>query len=91
MRQHSKKAIKDRLARAAGHLNAVSHMLDDPHPDCCAIVHQLGAVRAAIGKAAEAMVEDYLHTCLESPEISKDPKVLGAFVREIFKPAPGRY
>lgn len=90
MPQHAKKTIKDRLARAKGHLNAVSTMLEEK-PDCIAIVQQIQAVNAAVGKVSEAVLENYLHQCVENEGVWKEPSALAARIREIFNAASAKY
>ena len=44
---HNTRAVKNRLARIAGHLRAVENMVDEGR-DCSEILIQLAAVRAAV-------------------------------------------
>ena len=72
MEQHShphrhvhenKKAVHDRLARAAGHLEKVRRMVDDDC-DCAEVLIQIAAVRSAIDRAGKVLLQDHLHGCI---------------------------
>lgn len=59
----SKEKLKQRLARAIGHLNAVHKMVDD-EKYCIDILHQLKAVQAALDRTAELILKQHLDTCV---------------------------
>lgn len=52
-----------RLARAEGHLRAIKQMAEHGKP-CAEILHQLGAVQAALRKVAQQVLEDHLDHCV---------------------------
>ncbi len=57
----TKDAIRARLRRIGGQVQAVERMVDaDRH--CSEVVHQLAATQAAISKAGELMLQSYLQT-----------------------------
>lgn len=56
--------IRNRLKRAAGHLNNVIAMLEDGRP-CLDIVQQLQAVERAIHAAKKTLIHDHLDHCLD--------------------------
>jgi DNA-binding FrmR family transcriptional regulator len=60
--QHTK-AISNQLARTAGHVTAIKRMVDEGQP-CADVLIQLGAVRAAIDRAAKLVLEDHVESCL---------------------------
>jgi len=57
------KAIADQLARTAGHVASIKRMVEEGR-DCPEILIQLGAVRAAIDRAAKLVLEDHVESCL---------------------------
>src|SRR5271156_2611053 len=59
----TKKRLKERLARALGHLNAVYKMVDD-EKYCIDVLNQLKAVQAALDKTAQLMLKQHLETCV---------------------------
>jgi len=59
----NKDKIKQRLARAIGHLNAVYKMVDDERY-CIDVLNQLKAVQSALDKSAEQMLRLHLNTCV---------------------------
>lgn len=60
--QHTK-AISDQLARTAGHVASIKRMVEEGRP-CPDILIQLGAVKAAIDRAAKLVLEDHVESCL---------------------------
>ncbi|MEZ5170655.1 MAG: metal-sensitive transcriptional regulator [Acidimicrobiia bacterium] len=52
-----------RLRSARGHLDGVIRMLEDDRY-CIDVLHQLGAVQAALDRAAQAIVDGHLRTCV---------------------------
>ncbi len=57
------KAVTDRLARAAGHLEKVRQMVEDG-ADCSEVLIQLSAVNAAISNAGKLILKDHIAHCL---------------------------
>ena len=55
--------VKKRLARAAGHLEAVRRMVDADR-DCPEILRQIAAVRAALDATARVVLADHMESCL---------------------------
>jgi len=60
---NTKEILKNRLARALGHLNAVHKMVDD-EKYCIDVLNQLKAVQAALDKTAQLMLKQHLETCV---------------------------
>lgn len=58
-----RKNARDRLVRAEGHLHGVIKMIDD-EKECPDILIQIAAVKAALSKAGEVILEDHLEHCL---------------------------
>ena len=60
--QHTK-AVANQLARTAGHVTSIKHMVEEGRP-CPEVLIQLAAVRAAIDRAAKLVLEDHVESCL---------------------------
>ncbi len=60
--QHTKQ-VTNQLARTAGHVASIKRMVEDGRP-CADVLIQLGAVRAAVDRAAKLVLEDHLESCL---------------------------
>lgn len=52
-----------RLARIEGHVRGVKRMVE-LDKDCPAILLQIAAVRAALGKVSQIILEDHIETCV---------------------------
>lgn len=52
-----------RLARIEGHVRAVKQMAEEGKP-CADILHQIGAVQAALRKVAQQVLEDHMDHCI---------------------------
>jgi DNA-binding FrmR family transcriptional regulator len=60
--KHRKKVI-DRLSRIEGHIRGIKKMVEEDR-DCPDLLHQLAAVKAAISKTGELILEDHIESCL---------------------------
>jgi len=60
---HQSQAIINRLARIEGHVRKVKTMVEEGR-DCSDVLIQLAAVRAAINKTAQTVLEDHVESCL---------------------------
>jgi DNA-binding FrmR family transcriptional regulator len=82
MNAKTKDAIRARLRRIGGQVQAVERMVDAdrPHSD---LVHQLSAVQAAISKAAELMLQSYLQTWVTDAIRSGDERECRRHVDEM--------
>ena len=58
-----RKNARDRLVRAEGHLHGVIKMIDEGK-ECPDIIIQIAAVKAALSKAGEVILEDHIEHCL---------------------------
>ena len=64
MSTHRKREdILKRLARAEGHVRGIVKMVQD-NEDCPAILLQIAAVRSALGKVSQIVLEDHIETCI---------------------------
>lgn len=64
---NERQAIMNRLARIEGHVRKIRSMVDEGQ-DCTAILVQLAAVRAAVNKVGQAVLEDHVESCLLGAE-----------------------
>ena len=58
-----KKAVINRLARAAGHLNKVKQMVEED-ADCSEVLIQLAAVRSAINNTGKLVLKNHISSCV---------------------------
>lgn len=56
--------IRNRLARAVGHLNRVKNMVEDER-NCTEVLVQLSAVQSALNGAAKEILKEHISSCLE--------------------------
>ena len=68
-------AVKNRLARVIGHLQAVERMIDDGR-DCSEVLIQLSATRSAINNICKLILKDHLDNCVIDAVRSGDSEVL---------------
>jgi DNA-binding FrmR family transcriptional regulator len=59
----TKRLLAVRLAKAAGHLNAVQKMVQD-EKYCIDVLNQLKAVQSALDRTAQLMLKQHLNTCV---------------------------
>ena len=59
----NQKAVINRLARAAGHLEKVKRMVEEGY-DCSEVLVQLAAVRSALDNAGKVILQDHLRHCM---------------------------
>ena len=57
------KRIVNRIARAAGHLNAISQMVEEGR-DCADVLIQLAAVRSAVNSIGKLIISDHMEHCI---------------------------
>ena len=61
--QHGQTAlVVNRLSRIEGHVRAIKRMVEDGKP-CPDVLIQLAAIRAAIQKTAQVVLEDHIESC----------------------------
>ena len=62
--QHQQtKAVINRLSRIEGHVRAIKRMVEE-NQDCPDVLIQLAAVKSAIQKTAQIVLEDHIESCL---------------------------
>jgi DNA-binding FrmR family transcriptional regulator len=60
--KHRKKVV-DRLSRIEGHIRGIKKMVEEDR-DCPELLHQIAAVKAALNKTGELILEDHIESCL---------------------------
>ena len=76
------KSVLNRLSRAIGHLSSVRSMVEQGR-DCTEVLIQLAAVRAAINKTCEVILEDHLEHCVADALSTGDFEALDELKRAI--------
>ncbi|MGE5578754.1 MAG: metal-sensitive transcriptional regulator [Bacillota bacterium] len=68
-----------RLSRIEGHVRGLARMVTD-NRDCDEVIHQIGAVKAALNQVALIVLEDHLENCLSdhSPQPTEVQKLKDA-------------
>ena len=59
----NQKAVLNRLARAAGHLDKVRRMVEEGY-DCSEVLVQLAAVRSALDNTGKVILQDHIRHCM---------------------------
>ncbi len=65
--QHTNEVV-NRLSRIEGHVRAIKRMLKEDRP-CPDVLIQLAAVKAAVQKTAQVILEDHIESCLDEAAI----------------------
>ncbi len=65
--QHTNEVV-NRLSRIEGHVRAIKRMLKEDRP-CPDVLIQLAAVKAAVQKTAQVVLEDHIESCLDEAAI----------------------
>lgn len=68
----TKKAVNQRLASAAGHINGIGRMVDDDQY-CIDVIKQIQAVQAALNKVSTLILDNHLRTCVTTAIRGDDP------------------
>lgn len=55
--------VRNRLAKAIGHLESVKRMVEDER-DCCEVLMQLAAVKSAINNTGKMILKEHLSHCV---------------------------
>ncbi len=82
MDAETKKAVRARLRRIAGQVQAVERMVDADRY-CIDLMHQLAAVQAAIGKVSEVLLHAHVQTCVTDAVRSGDERECKRKVEEL--------
>lgn len=81
MSQELQKEVVRRLRNAQGHLAGLERMVETGQ-DCAAVLHQLAAVRAALDKITELVLEGYVAECLAK---SREQDTTGLDARDLVR------
>ena len=76
------KQIVNRIARAAGHLQAVRQMVEEGR-DCSEVLIQLAAVRSAINGIGKLIISDHMAHCITDAVEHGDREALQRFTDAI--------
>ena len=76
------KAVLNRLARAAGHLEYVRRMVEEGQ-DCTDVLMQLAAVRSALNNTAKIILKDHIEHCIVDAVASNDEEAISDLNRAI--------
>jgi len=60
-----------RLSKIEGHVRGLARMVGD-NRDCGEVIHQVGAVKAALNQVALVILEDHLENCLSQGAAQPD-------------------
>ena len=72
------KRIVNRIARAAGHLNAIGQMVEEGR-DCSEVLIQLAAVRSAVNNIGKLIINDHMAHCITDAVEHGDQDALRRF------------
>lgn len=78
----TKKAVRARLRRISGQVEAVGRMVAADRY-CIDLMHQLAAVQAAIGKASEVILRSNVQACVTDAVRSSDERECKRKVEEL--------
>lgn len=76
--------ILHRIARAAGHLNAIGQMVEEGR-DCSEVLIQLAAVRSAVNNIGKLLIHDHMAHCVADALEHGDQEALRSFTDAIDK------
>jgi len=66
-----KKALRSRLRKVTGQLQAVEKMIEEDR-DCTEVLTQIVSARKALKSFAEVIIHQHLHQCIEGAADAKD-------------------
>jgi len=80
--QHKqRRAVVNRLSRIEGHIRSIKQMVEEGR-DCADVLIQLSAVRSAIDKVGQVVLEDHLESCLFHVGMSPEDNEIWAGIKE---------
>lgn len=80
----TKKRVEARLRRAAGQVAGLERMIAEDRY-CIDILTQLAAVRSALAKVGEIVLESHVHTCVADAFQSGDEQERAAKISELIE------
>ena len=63
--------VINRLSRIEGHIRAIKRMIEEEKP-CPDVLIQLAAVRSAVKKTAQVVLEDHIESCVSQAAVKGD-------------------
>ena len=78
------KSVLNRIARAIGHLNAVSKMIEEGR-DCSDVLIQLSAVRSQITNVSKVILKDHIDHCIVDAVKENDDEAIASLKGAIDK------
>ena len=84
MTPETKKSVESRLSRVAGQVAGVQRMVEDDRY-CVDILMQIAAVRAALGKVSNLLLESHIETCVVGAFDSDDAEDRAAKIAELMR------
>ena len=85
-KRHDRDALQPglsrRLRRAEGQLAGIRRMLEEGEP-CVDVLMQVAAVRGALGKVAQLLLENHLETCVTEAILSGDAEAQHDQIEEL--------
>ena len=79
--------LRNRLAKAIGHLNSVMRMVDEKRY-CVDVLNQLKAVQSALDKTAELILQQHMETCVVEAIRNKETSRVVEELMLVFSKAP---
>jgi DNA-binding FrmR family transcriptional regulator len=76
--------VEGRLRRIAGQVAGIQRMVGDDRY-CVDILMQVSAVRAALGKVSQLVLDAHIHTCVTTAFESGDPSDREAKIAELIR------
>ena len=80
----NQKAVINRLARAAGHLEKVKRMVEEGY-DCADVLVQLAAVRSALENTGKVILQDHMRHCMVDAVAAGDTEAIDDLCQAIDK------
>lgn len=78
-----KKKVRNRVARIAGQVDGIARMIDEDRY-CIDVLDQIAAVRSALNRLAQVMLESHVDTCVAEAFASGSKKDRAEKVSEVF-------
>ena len=81
----NRKNVADRLSKIEGHVRGIRNMVEEDRT-CSDVLIQIAAVRSAIDKVAQIVLEDHMETCMvEAVKSGKAEAYLSEFKEALSK------
>jgi DNA-binding FrmR family transcriptional regulator len=84
MDSETKHAAQQRLRRISGQVGGIERMVEDDRY-CIDILLQIAAVRAALARVGQLLLDSHVQTCVVGAFRDKDPKGQQAKIDELLK------